>query len=153
VLICSLPFVLGIKLACLACFSVLPQIWRYVSFLEIRRILLALLAASALLAGLQLVGSAAGDDPLLTTFSRVPRGVLMIDFVVGLFGIVVLRGVARHWDERGNGASAAAASTGDVRTLLIGAGRAGAGVARTIRLHPELGIDPVGFLDDNPAKR
>jgi FlaA1/EpsC-like NDP-sugar epimerase len=38
-------------------------------------------------------------------------------------------------------------------TLLIGAGKAGAEVAKEIASHPELGIQPIGFLDDNPANR
>jgi FlaA1/EpsC-like NDP-sugar epimerase len=38
------------------------------------------------------------------------------------------------------------------RVLLIGAGEAGVLVAREIRNRPDLGLHPVGFIDDNPFK-
>ncbi|MFF4055888.1 DegT/DnrJ/EryC1/StrS family aminotransferase [Streptomyces sp. NPDC001668] len=40
-----------------------------------------------------------------------------------------------------------------LRTLVIGAGEAGRGLARDLAHTPEFGLDPVGFLDDDPAKR
>jgi len=36
--------------------------------------------------------------------------------------------------------------------LLIGAGEAGVMVSREIVNRPDLGLAPVGFIDDNPAK-
>ena len=38
-------------------------------------------------------------------------------------------------------------------TLLVGAGRAGSMVAQELILHPELGYNIVGFLDDSPEKQ
>ena len=38
------------------------------------------------------------------------------------------------------------------RVLLVGAGRAGVMVAKEIAQRPELGIAPLGFVDDDPAK-
>lgn len=37
------------------------------------------------------------------------------------------------------------------RTLIVGAGRVGAGLARTLLAHPELGLLPVGFTDPDPS--
>ncbi|MFI9150187.1 DegT/DnrJ/EryC1/StrS family aminotransferase [Streptomyces sp. NPDC053367] len=40
-----------------------------------------------------------------------------------------------------------------LRTLVIGAGEAGRSLARDLAHTPEFGLDPVGFLDDDAAKR
>ncbi len=39
------------------------------------------------------------------------------------------------------------------RTLVAGAGEAGTMIARELLRHPESGLVPVGFLDDDPSKR
>jgi exopolysaccharide biosynthesis polyprenyl glycosylphosphotransferase len=39
------------------------------------------------------------------------------------------------------------------RTLVLGAGRVGQLLARKLMLHPEYGLDVVGFIDENPAPR
>ncbi|MFI9766640.1 DegT/DnrJ/EryC1/StrS family aminotransferase [Streptomyces sp. NPDC052415] len=40
-----------------------------------------------------------------------------------------------------------------LRTLVIGAGEAGRALARDLARTPNYGLDPVGFLDDDPVKR
>jgi FlaA1/EpsC-like NDP-sugar epimerase len=40
----------------------------------------------------------------------------------------------------------------ETRILVVGAGSAGAMAVREILAHPETGIRPVGFIDDDPAK-
>jgi FlaA1/EpsC-like NDP-sugar epimerase len=40
-----------------------------------------------------------------------------------------------------------------VRTLIVGAGEAGRTMARDLRRVPEFNLEPIGFLDDNPAKK
>lgn len=39
------------------------------------------------------------------------------------------------------------------RVLIVGAGEAGTIIAREMLRHPEAGLVPVGFLDDDPSKR
>jgi len=39
------------------------------------------------------------------------------------------------------------------RALIVGAGDAGAVVVRELRNHPSLGLEPVGFIDDDPRKQ
>ncbi|MXV18262.1 nucleoside-diphosphate sugar epimerase/dehydratase [Deinococcus xianganensis] len=39
------------------------------------------------------------------------------------------------------------------RVLIVGAGEAGALIAREIQRHPESGLQAIGFLDDEPAKQ
>lgn len=42
---------------------------------------------------------------------------------------------------------------GEIRVLIIGAGVAGREAAAEMRTHPEYGYQPVGFVDDDPAKQ
>ncbi|WP_010276839.1 polysaccharide biosynthesis protein [Paenibacillus senegalensis] len=41
----------------------------------------------------------------------------------------------------------------DNRTLIIGAGSAGTLVARQLKLNPDVAMQPVAYIDDDPAKR
>jgi FlaA1/EpsC-like NDP-sugar epimerase len=81
-----------------------------------------------------------------------PRTVPLIQ---GLLAIVLMGGVRlalrlRHERQvRGEVLDAA----GDHRVLLVGAGDAGGRMARDMRRYPRAGLTPVGFLEDNPAKR
>lgn len=54
--------------------------------------------------------------------------------------------LARH-------AAAGTRHTSGLRTLVIGAGEAGRALARDLARTPQYGLEPVGFLDDDPAKR
>ena len=38
------------------------------------------------------------------------------------------------------------------RVLIVGAGDAGSLIAREMQRHPEAGLLPIGFLDDEPSK-
>lgn len=66
--------------------------------------------------------------------------------IAATIGTVVARGVlqlsARAARRRG---------LGTVPTLIVGAGVVGRQLERRMRRHPELGFDPVGFLDDDPS--
>ncbi|BDB11810.1 polysaccharide biosynthesis protein [Thermus thermophilus] len=58
-------------------------------------------------------------------------------------------GVRLYWEEkkgRGKGGT-------KKRVLVVGAGEAGTMVVREMLRHPEAGLYPVGFLDDDPNKR
>jgi FlaA1/EpsC-like NDP-sugar epimerase len=79
-----------------------------------------------------------------------PRTVPLIQ---GLLAIVLLGGVRlvlRLWYERQIKGEARAKSA-EHRVLLVGAGDAGARMARDMRRYPQAGLSPVGFLDDRSA--
>src|SRR4029077_1990769 len=40
-----------------------------------------------------------------------------------------------------------------MRTIIIGAGEAGRILARDLKRAPEYGLQPIGFLDDDPTKK
>jgi FlaA1/EpsC-like NDP-sugar epimerase/lipopolysaccharide/colanic/teichoic acid biosynthesis glycosyltransferase len=52
-----------------------------------------------------------------------------------------------HWQRRNREV------IGGRRVLVVGAGEAGAMVARELRANPQLDMEPVAFVDDDPAKR
>jgi FlaA1/EpsC-like NDP-sugar epimerase len=145
----SLACVLLIQYLCLAACKVPQLSWQYFSLLEVRRISFALVLANSILAFF------IWDVEVFTRFlpafhlELIPRGVILIDLLLAVAGVISLRVAVRlclEWldrKKRGTG--------GDVKvpTLLIGAGRAGAEVAKEIASHPELSIQPIGFLDDN----
>src|SRR5438094_165881 len=55
------------------------------------------------------------------------------------------------WCEQHEWRATTSTGTSPIPTLLIGAGRAGAAVAKEIAARADLGILPVGFLDDDPG--
>ena len=149
VLLTTWPYVVLLHYAALAAFGVPRMSWRYVNMGDIGRLLGALTVSSALLLVVRLIG------PLLSyRFAFVvivPLGVLAMDLVLGFVGLVGIRALRRLHGEARDRARQDAGMQRD-RVLLIGAGQAGVIVAREIAYRPDLGLQPVGFLDDDPMK-
>jgi len=79
----------------------------------------------------------------------VPISVAVIGGVLSLFTMAFVRLQFRLLSERG----LRLREPGRKRVLLIGAGEAGEMVARDMMRHPKYDYNPVGFIDDDPAKR
>jgi FlaA1/EpsC-like NDP-sugar epimerase len=126
-------------------------VWRYVGLREVSRILSATAAATLLLLCLR----AAGGHwlPKLTQQAILPYGVIAINFTLSFLGISGVRTLRRLLSEKSKADSRRQRGVEPVPTLLFGAGQAGVQVAKEIENRPELGISPVGFLDDDLAKR
>ena len=150
VMLFSLPVVVLIQLLCVAAAGLYRSTWRYISLPEAERLFLALAVASALIGGWRLTcGIVAGAIPALPR-DPIPWGVVLLDLPLGFLGIIGLRVGSRlrsEYTERRRGPPERA---GPIPTLLIGAGRAGALVAKELAAGPDAGIRPVGFLDDDP---
>jgi FlaA1/EpsC-like NDP-sugar epimerase len=141
------PYVLVIQFSALYLFGVPRVAWRYVAMLDAARVLLAMMFATSILLGLRLL------LPQLTSSMLVvlPISVIAMSFVLGFVALVGLRAAWRARSEFV--ARNKRASAGDREgVLLIGAGEAGVMVAREIAGRPDLGLKPVGFLDDDPLK-
>jgi FlaA1/EpsC-like NDP-sugar epimerase len=83
----------------------------------------------------------------------LPNGVIVLFALLALVFLVGVRALARSIYER-RPLAAFGGGSRSVRTVLIaGAGEGGRLVAREIMRNRELGLAPVGFLDDDPAKR
>jgi len=81
----------------------------------------------------------------------IPRSIPLIEGGVALLLLGGIRLAARLLNERG----LAGKTSGNQarRVLIIGAGEAGTMLAREMLRHPEAGLVPVGFLDDDPSKK
>ena len=78
---------------------------------------------------------------------------LVIDWLLSLLLVGGLRLVVRLLAENKVLASIPHHTSPAKRVLIVGAGDAGAMVVRELQKNPQVGLVPVGFLDDNAAKQ
>ena len=136
-LIASLP----IKIAIMFALGLYARLWRYASITD-----LVLIARASAISGLAiallggLIMPALGIIPF-----RVPLSVLILD--AGLTGVFVglPRFAARLSVRR-------ARVPGARPAIIVGAGAAGGLIVRELLENTQLGITPVGILDDDPLK-
>lgn len=149
-MLAALLFVGPFKLLCCRLFGVHRLTWRYVSIDEAGRILVSLTLASELLVVWRLtVGWLHTDSSYW--WGQLPLGVLLIDLPLSFLALIGLRIAARKWCRPVEGSRRSTRSN-RIRTLLVGAGDAGAWVAKKIVNRTDMGIQPVGFLDDDQSK-
>lgn len=124
--------------------------WRFASIDE-----LTLIVAVMILSTTLIVSSFFGLSFILDRYSLTwlaampPRSLPFIDAILALIlvgGLRFMIRIAERWNR--------SRPDGQVKNVLIyGAGVAGSMCLREIQEHPELGITPIGFIDDNPEKR
>jgi FlaA1/EpsC-like NDP-sugar epimerase len=143
--------VLGQYVALMVCL-VPRSAWSFVSLVEGRRIAMALAGATLLVLG---VNTAARFEVLAPALAvNIPsRRLIFLDLILSVIALIGMRASVRLWLERRPRRLRGAPRMRAVPTLLIGAGRAGDTAVRQIVANPRLGIEPVGFLDDDPSKR
>ncbi len=83
----------------------------------------------------------------------LPNGVIVLYLLLSLVFLVAIRAIARTVYERRPLAAFRAGRKGERTVLIAGAGEGGRMVAREIMRNRELGLVPVGFLDDDTTKR
>jgi FlaA1/EpsC-like NDP-sugar epimerase len=137
----SLAVLTLLKLVATLVFEVNRQSWEKLSFRDARNVLFA--SGSVVLAAtlvLRTVGSGLG----------IPVAIPVIDGMLTALFMVSSRGLARYINET----RIARASPGRKlrRVLLVGAGEAGSMLAREMLRHPETGMRPVAFIDDDHSK-
>jgi len=83
--------------------------------------------------------------------ANIPISMAVLDGGVTLLMMAAVRALTRYWHEQ----STARLVGPDFRkrVLVIGAGEAGALAVRELNKHPETGMRPVGFLDDDLRKQ
>jgi FlaA1/EpsC-like NDP-sugar epimerase len=144
----SWPYVVLLEYGVIAAFGVPRFSWRYVSMRESMRVAIALATSTALLVAMRFAFGRIGN---VLELAALPLGVLVSQFFLAFVGLVGIRATRRVWGEaqerklRDQGRER-------VRVLLIGAGEAGVLVARELAARPDLGLHPVGFLDDDSLK-
>ncbi len=83
----------------------------------------------------------------------LPNGVIAMFFMLALVFLVGVRVAARSIHEGRLLAAFRGVREGERGVLIVGAGDGGRLVLREIERNRELGLVPVGFLDDDPRKR
>src|ERR1035437_3865462 len=135
-----------IKLVIFFLFGLYRRYWRYASVDELVSIILAAGSAILIIAGVFFGAGILGLD----NARSLPRSVPFID---GLLTLVVVGGsrfsvrVAAHKRRR------SAQKNNSKAVLIVGAGDAGAVIAREMLSSRHINIDPVGFVDDDPNKQ
>lgn len=152
-LVLTAPYVIVFQYLVLVMYGVPRFAWRYVGLREAMTIFLALATSAFGLTIGRLVANALRSDYPFFHRGIIPFGVIGIDTALAFLGIVGVRILRRMIAEESESkARREKVDVPAIRTLLVGAGQAGVLVAREIERSPELGIAPVGFVDDDLAK-
>jgi len=132
----AFPIVLLIQLGVFTVFGLYRGVWRATGIGDLLRVLFAVVTAFTL-------------SYTVVLLSVPPSGVIPF-FCINLLVLAVLTGGARcmyrvldYTNQRENSAGSGA--------LIYGAGRGGQQVLRELLQNAELGLRPIGFLDDDPS--
>jgi FlaA1/EpsC-like NDP-sugar epimerase len=132
-----LPWIIAIRMTVFAVFRLYAGLWRYASIWD----LLSIISAVGTSSGIVYVVSRS-----IPALAGHPRSVIVIDSVLLVVALGALRLTRRIWREFYY------APEGK-RVLIYGAGDAGELIVRDMRHNPLYGYEPIGFFDDDPAKR
>lgn len=136
---------LVVKLSIYYFFGLYRRLWAYASMNEMLLIVMAVTAASIAVSAIMMA-------LLITRLLNFPRLALVIDLLLSLIGIGGFRFSMRIISETRT-ASAKPHAHKAHNVLVIGAGDAGALVVREMQRNPQLGLHPVGYLDDDSGKQ
>ncbi len=138
-----IAIVVGVKLVALVLARQLGSLMTYFSIPDLLRLIWAMLASSAALLFIRMIG-------LIDV--APPRGVLLTDLMLCLGALCLGRIGTRLYRERLSGAKRAIPGAPEQRIAIIGAGDAGASLAKEFINAPSRGFRPVVFFDDDPGK-
>ncbi|MCA9669803.1 MAG: hypothetical protein KC503_29615 [Myxococcales bacterium] len=135
----SLPVVLGVQLLALWLLSGYSEGWRHFSVASGMRYARAVVVGTAGAALLLLY---------ITRFEGYSRAVFVIHGLICLIAVLALRSSFRMVDEL-----LTRARTDGVASLIYGAGAGGDLLVREAQANPAIALRPIGFIDDDMAKR
>src|SRR3954453_2833264 len=147
----ALPVAVGLSLVVFVAFRLYGKWWRYSG----QRDLLAV-GQAVVLATVGLVAFVSITHPVTKTTNEgvvavgLPPSVVALWLLLMLVLVLGARVLARLVHERPRGFRA---RRGARRVLIVGAGDGGRLVVKEILRNPELGLNPVGFVDDAPTNR
>src|SRR5664280_2066564 len=148
-LIWQLPFVVLLQLLSQRVWGIYKFIWRYIGLSELRAFIGAALTCLAVMLAFRF------GMPIGTPILWVPISETFIDVglaFTGTLGIRVFRRMLFEWGERERDEQRSQVATGDVRVLLVGAGKAGVMAAREIQGGAMPHLDIRGIVDDDVEK-
>ncbi|NMB67419.1 MAG: polysaccharide biosynthesis protein [Chloroflexi bacterium] len=127
-----------------AYFGLYRRMWSYASVREMTLIVLAVTTASLVVSVVMISLHSLG------VFAGLSRSALAIDWLLTIILCGGLRFTMRILAEN---ASQSTAKSKTRRALIVGAGDAGALVARELQKNSQVNLLAVGFVDDNPTKQ
>ncbi|GAB4429703.1 MAG: nucleoside-diphosphate sugar epimerase/dehydratase [Chloroflexi bacterium OHK40] len=128
--------------------GIYARYWRYASLDELLLLASGVVLADLIVAGIVLLLAASSVSLI------VPRSVPVIYALLALVVTAAPRLVARLLGRRSAmRRKAARGMAAASRVLIMGAGSAGAMMVRELRENPQVGMEVVGFVDDDPHKR
>jgi len=146
----QVPFVVFVQFSALFLFGAHSIIWRYVSIGDVKPFLKSALLSGSILLALR----------FLLAFSefrvwQVPISVILIDTVLafgGMLGLRVIRRTVYEFAEK-NQARGVRRRIKRKPTLLVGAGRMGANLAKEMAGRADAELEIRGFVDDDQRKK
>ncbi len=142
---------LVIRLAVFRSLGLYSRYWRYASVDEMIQIVTAGLVSTMLIVaivfGVRI--PALGICEALESACTLPRSIPFIDALLVVLAVGAtrfsVRAAALHVQRGHSGRSFQ-------RVLIVGAGEAGTMIVRELNANPQVGLDPIGFVDDDPHK-
>lgn len=123
--------------------------WQYASMRELKDLLVAVAAGSAVILAafgvLDILG-AAGTEPF-------PRSFFVLEPILALLFVAAGRFFVRAVLEHRSAGAAGSEGVPEVPTIIYGAGHAGVTIARLAAVGEVPGVRVVGYIDDDPRKR
>jgi FlaA1/EpsC-like NDP-sugar epimerase len=139
-----LLFSLPIKLYVFWAVGMYRRLWRYAGIVEVERLISAATASGFICLVLGLVVL----PGLNLTELRVPLSVLFMDGLLTAAAASLPRFAVRSIGRRGQRRRLKDGR----RALIAGAGAAGEMIVKELLSHPQLGLNPIGFVDDDRSK-
>lgn len=134
-----------LKLGLLSLFGFYRRCWRYASVDELQQIattmVVAVILQSFIFSGLQQVAN--------SPFQNLPRSLPLLDAILSFLLIGGIRFSVRTLERLNHQRRVFFRRD---RVLIVGAGSAGVALAQQMQRNPSLGLFPVAFIDDDPAK-
>jgi len=132
-----IPFIVTVNLGFLLAFKLYGRVWEYASWEELFSIIKAATCGSILVFALTAVFQ----------LRSLPRSV----YILGWFFTIVFLGISRSWWRINRDYLHRKRRVG-TRVLIVGAGSAGAMLAKEIQSNAHLGMETMAFVDDDPQK-
>lgn len=146
------PYVVAFEYAVLYAFSIPRLSWRHLGLRESIRIFAATAAIGSVLLTSRIISAKFLNVWGYSMYALVPIGIIAANAFFSFLGLIGLRVTRRVTAERESTRRLGRSSSPKIPTLLVGAGDAGALVARELEKRPDLGISAVGFVDDDRSK-
>lgn len=131
----------ALKLAAFYIFNLNVHSWTKFAFHDLASVVKAIASVGALSTLVLLITGPIGG---------VPRSIGLLDALITLIFMLGIRAASRYFHETRQENRMRPEKTRNI--LVLGAGEAGSLVVREMTRHPEMGLNPIGFLDDSRRK-